>query len=51
LDDGRKVFYQNITEAIKKTPGTIKDRVGHLNEKGFEVWANEIRPTLKKLMQ
>ena len=25
--------------------------MGHLTEKGYEVWAREMRPTLKKLMQ
>lgn len=51
LDDGKIVFYQNINEAIKKTPDTIADRVGHLKAKGYEVWATEIRPTILKLMK
>jgi len=51
LDDGKQVFYLNINDALLGTEGAIRDRVGHLNEKGFEVWAEHIRPTLKKLMQ
>lgn len=51
LDDGKQIFYQNINDALRKSQGAIADRVGHLTEKGFEVWAEQIRPTLKKLMQ
>lgn len=51
LDDGEQIFYVNINDALLKTKGAIKDRVGHLTEKGFEVWADSIRPTLKKLMK
>ena len=51
LHDGKQVFYQDISAALRKTPGCIADRVGHLTSKGFEVWADEIRPTLKKLME
>jgi beta-glucosidase len=50
LDDGKTVFYQNINAAVSKAGG-VADRVGHLNEKGFQVWADEIRPTLAKLMK
>ena len=51
LDDGKQVFYLNINDALLKTQGAIADRVGHVTEKGYEVWAEQIRPTLKKLMQ
>lgn len=50
LGDGRQVFYLNINDALLKTQGAIADRVGHLTEKGYEVWAEQIRPALKKLM-
>jgi lysophospholipase L1-like esterase len=50
LHDGRRTFYLNINDALLKTEGAIADRVGHLTEKGYGVWAEEIRPTLKKLM-
>ncbi|NQU22416.1 MAG: GDSL family lipase [Candidatus Nealsonbacteria bacterium] len=51
LDDGKQIFYLNINDALLETEGAIADRVGHLTEKGYEVWANAIRPTLEKLMQ
>jgi len=51
LHDGKHIFYLNINESLLKTKGAIKDRVGHVTEKGYEVWAEEIRPTLMKLME
>lgn len=51
LNDGKQIFYLNLNERLLATEGAIADRVGHVTEKGYEVWADEIRPTLKKLMQ
>lgn len=51
LHDGERVFYLNINDRLLGTRGAIQDRVGHLTEKGYEVWAEQIRPTLMKLMQ
>jgi beta-glucosidase len=51
LHDGKGVFYLNINDHLLGTEGAIRDRVGHLTEKGYEVWAERIRPTLVKLMQ
>jgi len=51
LDDGKQIFYLNINDQLLATEGAIGDRVGHVTEKGYEVWADAIRPTLKKLMQ
>jgi lysophospholipase L1-like esterase len=51
LHDGERVFHLNINDALLKTKGAIRDRVGHLTEKGYEVWADSIRPILKKLME
>lgn len=51
LHEGRDIFYLNINETLVKTEGAIRDRVGHLTEKGYEVWAEQIRPTLKELMK
>ncbi|NQT88689.1 hypothetical protein HQ560_18125, partial [bacterium] len=51
LHDGKQIFYLNINDRLLGTEGAIKDRVGHLTERGYEVWAEQIRPTLKKLMQ
>lgn len=51
LHDGKRVFYLNINDALLKTKGAIRDRVGHLTEKGYEVWADGIRPILGKSMK
>jgi len=51
LDDGRRIFYLDINDQLVATEGAIRDRVGHLTEKGYEVWAEEMGPTLEKLMQ
>lgn len=50
LADDKKIFYMDINEELVKGKG-IADRVGHLNEKGFQIWADAIRSTLKKLME
>lgn len=49
LDDGKTVFYKNINKSM--TPDCIADRVGHLTAKGFEVWGEEIYPTVQKLIK
>lgn len=49
LADGKTVVWQDISDEINKVGGRA-DRVGHFNEKGYEVWANEIVPTIKKMM-
>jgi beta-glucosidase len=51
LDDGKQIFYLNINDALLSSQGAIRDRVGHLTEKGYEVWAEKMGPTLKRLMQ
>ena len=51
LDDGKQIFYRNINDQLLAAEGAIRDRVGHVTEKGYEVWADAIRPTLGKLMQ
>jgi len=51
LHDGKRVFYLNINDALLKTEGAIADRVGHVTEEGYQVWADTIRPTLEKLMK
>ncbi len=51
LDDGKQVFCLNINDALITTQGAIADRVGHVTPKGYEVWAEQMRPTLAKLMR
>ncbi len=50
LADGKQIVSMDINDALIVGKG-ITDRVGHLNEKGFEIWAEKMRPTLKKLME
>ena len=51
LDDDGQIFFMDINDALLETEGAIADRVGHLTEKGYEVWAREIRPTLENVMK
>jgi lysophospholipase L1-like esterase len=50
LHDSERIFYLNINDQLLKTDGAIKDRVGHLTDKGYQVWADAMRPGLKELM-
>gem|GEM_PF-1011788 len=50
LADGKRIFFMDINDTLVKEK-VIADRVGHLTEKGYEIWARKMRPTLKKLMQ
>jgi len=50
LADGKRIVFMDINDTLVKEKG-IRDRVGHLTEKGYEIWAREMGPTLKKLMQ
>ncbi len=51
LHDGKHLVYLNINDAILRTKGAMKDRVGHVTGIGYEVWAEQIRPTLQQLMK
>jgi len=51
LADDKQIFFMDINDKLVNTERAIADRVGHLTEKGYEVWTEEIRPTLEKLMQ
>ncbi len=50
LDDGERIFYLNINQKLLDTEGAIRDRVGHLSAKGYEVWAEAIGSSIDKLM-
>lgn len=50
LADDERIVFMDINDALIEGEG-IADRVGHLNEKGFEIWAEKIRPTIQKLME
>ncbi|MFC1806112.1 GDSL-type esterase/lipase family protein [Planctomycetota bacterium] len=51
LHDGKRVFYLNINDALLSSEGAVRDRVGHLTPKGYEIWTEQIRPILRKLME
>ena len=50
LADSKQIFWMDINEALIQGKG-IADRVGHLNETGFGIWAEKIRPTIKMMME
>jgi len=50
LADGKQIVFMDINDALIEGKG-IADRVGHLNEQGYEIWAEKMRPTLKKMME
>ncbi len=54
LDDGKMVFYLDIRKKFLKPDGTLgKDIMPdllHPNAKGYQIWAEAIEPTVKKLM-
>jgi beta-glucosidase len=55
LHDGKHIFFLDIGDKFLKPDGAI-DRglvpdATHPNDKGYEVWAKAIEPSLKKLLQ
>lgn len=54
LDDGKNVFYLDIGPKFLAEDGTLSKEIMpdllHLSPKGYEIWAESIEPTLKKLL-
>ena len=50
LADDKQIFYMDINEALVTGKG-FADWVGHLNETGFQIWADQVRPLIEKLMK
>lgn len=54
IADGKKIVYLNINDKFLTPDGTLpKDIMPdflHPNEKGYEIWAQAMEPTIKKLM-
>jgi lysophospholipase L1-like esterase len=50
LHDGKRIFFVNINKKLTDTEGGIVDRVGHVGEVGYQIWADAIRGTIKNLM-
>jgi len=51
LADDKQVFFVDINDKILNTEGAVADFVGHPTAKGYELWADEIRPLIEKLMK
>jgi lysophospholipase L1-like esterase len=55
LDDGKSVHYLDIGTKFLEANGTLTREVMpdllHLSEKGYQIWADAISPTLAKLME
>ncbi|GAA3354511.1 hypothetical protein GCM10020366_11420 [Saccharopolyspora gregorii] len=53
--DGKRVFYLNINDKFLEKDGTLSKKVMpdllHPSKAQYQVWANAIDPSLKKLMQ
>ncbi len=55
LDDGKSVKYLDIgakfLDADGKLPKTVMPDLLHPNEKGYQIWADAIAPTVKEMMK
>ena len=55
LADNKKVFFLNINQVFLQADGTlpvdIMPDLLHPNEKGYELWANAMRPELERLIK
>jgi beta-glucosidase len=53
--DNRKVFFLNLNQAFLQPDGTLSKDIMpdllHPNEKGYQIWAEAMRPTFNRLMQ
>lgn len=53
--DNRKVFFLNINQAFLQPDGTLSKAIMpdllHPNEKGYQIWADAMRPELERLMK
>ena len=53
--DGKKTFYLDINQYLTNTDGTLSRDIMpdllHPNEKGYEIWASRMEPTLLKLLR
>jgi beta-glucosidase len=54
IADGKHIFYLNINKDFLEDDGTLSRSIMpdllHPNDKGYEIWAEAIEPTVKKLM-
>jgi len=54
IADGKKIFYLDINDKFLEDDGTLPKEIMpdllHPNKKGYQIWAEAIEPTVKKLM-
>ena len=55
LNDGKRVFFQDIGYAFTRTDGVLRtllmpDKL-HLNPEGYEIWARAVGPKIQELAQ
>lgn len=54
IADGKYIYYLNINDKFLTADGTlprdVMPDVLHPNEKGYQIWAEAVEPTVKKLM-
>jgi beta-glucosidase len=54
IADGKHIFYLDINKAFLDEDGVLTRDIMpdllHPNEKGYEIWAEAMEPTVKKLM-
>jgi beta-glucosidase len=54
LADGKRVFFLNINQAFLQADGTLSKDIMpdllHPNAKGYEIWAEAMRPELERLL-
>ncbi len=55
LHDDKRVFFLDIGDRFRDKDGSISDKIMpdslHLSERGYEIWAEAITPTLEKLLK
>jgi lysophospholipase L1-like esterase len=55
LDDGKHVFYRDIGDKFLQPDGTLSKDIMpdylHLSPKGYEIWAEAIKPDVEKLLK
>jgi len=54
LDDGKKIRFLNINDKLADTGGKLREGMSsdglHLEEKGYDVWADALKPILIEIM-
>lgn len=55
LDDGKSVFYLDISDKFLNDDGTLERQIMpdllHLSKQGYEIWAESIEPNVAELMR